>query len=79
MPTIKMAIWDYQSNNTTTFNSGTTCGGAGNCYYRVKYIGAFTVTGYIKGDSVTGYFNDLSSSGRFSPSAGLVKRIALVK
>lgn len=55
-----------------------TSGCGGKCF-KVKYVGVFYLTEYIKGDGVRGYFSDLASQGKFSPIPSLIKKIALVQ
>jgi hypothetical protein len=59
-------------------NAPATSGCGGKCF-KVKYVGVFYLTEYVKGDGVRGYFSDLASQGKFSPIPSLIKKIALVQ
>lgn len=59
-------------------NAPGTSGCGGKCF-KVKYVGVFYLTEYIKGEGVRGYFSDLASQGKFSSIPSLIKKIALVQ
>lgn len=70
---VKIALWDISDASVAPPNA-----------FRVKYIGAFYVTGFSKGpsgtlDGVTGYFQSLVTVGSFSPVPGPLPKPALVR
>jgi hypothetical protein len=64
---VKIAIWDVASRSIAPHYS-----------FRVKYVGAFFVTGFSK-DGVTGYFQSIASTGSFTPEPGPLSKVALVR
>ena len=67
-----IAMWDVSGDAPGTNACGNKC-------FRVKAVGAFYVTEYVKDEGVRGYFSDVVAQGAFSPFPGLIKRIALVQ
>ena len=70
---VKIALWDVSDRSVASPNA-----------FRVKYVGAFYVTGFTKGpsgsaDGVTGYFQSLVTFGTFSPIPGPLPKPALVR
>jgi hypothetical protein len=70
---VKIALWDITDHSVASPNA-----------FRVKYIGAFYVTGFSKGaggsvDGVTGYFQSLVTLGSFNPEPGPLPKPALVR
>lgn len=70
---VKVVLWDIADKSVASPNA-----------FRVKYVGAFFVTGFTKGtggaaDGVTGYFQSIVSSGSFSPAPGPLMKTALVQ
>lgn len=70
---VQMVIWDISDRSVAAPNA-----------FRVKYLGAFYVTGFSKGsggspDGVTGYFQSLVSTGGFNPQPGPLRKSALVQ
>lgn len=53
--------------------------GCGGKCFRVKYVGVFYATEYVKDEGIRGYFSSLALQGRFSPIPSLIKKIALVQ
>lgn len=54
-------------------------GGGKTLQYIVKYVGAFLITGFVKGGTVTGYFTGLNGGQGFTALPGPVHKIVLVK
>jgi hypothetical protein len=70
---IKIVLWDISDKSVASPNA-----------FRVKYVGAFFVTGFTRGtggvaDGVTGYFHSLASPGTFNPLPGPLDMVALVR
>ena len=70
---IKIVLWDISDKSIASPNA-----------FRVKYVGAFYVTGFEAGqggslDGVTGYFHSLASTGTFYPGPGPLPKAALVR
>lgn len=53
--------------------------GCGGKCFRVRYVGVFYVTEYLKDEGVRGYFTSLATQGRFSAVPSLIETIALVQ
>ena len=67
-----IAMWDVSGDAPGTNACGNKC-------FRVKTVGAFYATEYVKDEGVRGYFSDVVAQGPFSPFPGLIKKIALVQ
>lgn len=70
---VKVVLWDISDKSVSSPNA-----------FRVKYVGAFVLTGFTKGtggtaDGVTGYFQSIVSSGSFNPGPGPLRKTALVQ
>jgi Flp pilus assembly protein TadG len=57
----------------------TSTGSGNNALFTVKYLGQFMATGYDHPGTVLGYFTRFTGGGGFSPFAGPIHRLALVK